>query len=94
MPRIQQLWVDLSIAMNNVPKGESIIERRTAPWDSDDEEISKAWESLTKPVNLSLLLEWGADDLNLEARKATDKAIECCRKRAQSTTNKSAQRNT
>lgn len=77
--KIQKLWYNLSIAMNHVKPGESILQRRRAPWDSKDDEISAAWAALTAPENLALLKEWNEQqDLNGVAAEATAKAIEHC----------------
>jgi len=79
--KIHRLWIDLSIAMNHIQSGESILQRRHEPWNSEDPEIKTAWEALTAPENLEMLYEWNADDMNPTARTATAKAIEHCLRR-------------
>lgn len=82
MTRIHRLWVDLSVAVNNVLPGQSIAVRRaTPPWESNDANVMAAWHALTSPENLDDLLEWGSGDLNEHARACTEKAIEECGRR-------------
>jgi hypothetical protein len=79
--KIQKLWYDLSIAMNHVKPGESIIQRRSSPWNSEDEEIKAAWNALTSPENLELLKAWSQQKMNAVAAEATAKAIAHCIRR-------------
>lgn len=82
MPKIQQLWVDLSRAQWKEKEGESLAERlSTPPWDSSDPEIKNAWDALTAPENLAELEKWGEKEMNPRARECTDKALEACKKR-------------
>lgn len=82
LPRIQQLWVDLSVAVHDMPEGESVLARHTQPpWELDDPKVAAAWEALTAPENLEDLLKWGEPELNPRARECTDRAIEACRRR-------------
>ena len=83
MPRIQQLWIDLSNAYyDNVIEGESILKRLKIPvWETEDPHISKAWTVLTAPENLDELKTWGEQKMNPVARESTNKAIEACKKR-------------
>jgi len=79
--KIQRLWIDLSIAMNDVGPGEDIAIRRTEPWNSNDMKIKAAWDALTSPDNIDLLMEHSKQELNGAAAKATAKAIEDCIKK-------------
>ena len=58
--------------------------RATPPWESTDQCVAMAWQDLTRPENLTALLEWGKRDLNPHARECTDKAIAVCRSRSKS----------
>lgn len=81
LPRIQRLWVDLSIAMAAIGPGESILVRQTIPpWESEDAMIITAWKALTSPENLEDLLDWSRADMNPRARIYTEKAIEECQR--------------
>ena len=59
---------------------------RIEPWDSLDSEVQAAWSALINPRNLSALEAWGANpqDMNSEARRVTQKAIELCKMEADS----------
>ncbi len=85
MPRIQQLWVDLSRAHHAICEGESIMERLAIPpWESTDPMITAAWGELTAPENLDDLEKWGESNMNGQTREYTNKAIEVCRQRHKS----------
>ena len=83
MPRIEQFWMDLSRVTYRVAEGESLLERvYTPPWESEDPEITEAWNALISPSNLTNLRKWGEGNLNPMARRYTDKAIEMCEERS------------
>lgn len=54
------------------------------PWESDDPAVQSVWEQLTRPENLTALLDWGRDleSFNEMAFTSTAMAIETCRLRS------------
>ena len=79
--KIEKLWTDLSIAMNNIAPEESIIERRKKPWNSQFIEVQECWERLTAAENLDLLRDWyEPKNMNPSAKEATEMAIQHCEK--------------
>lgn len=79
MPRIQRLWVNLSIAITEGDEGDGFVEKLSIPpWKSADEAVIKAWRVLTAPENAADLLAWGHGNLNPRAREFTDRAIDAC----------------
>ncbi len=82
--KIFKCWVALSDARRR----KEVFEQQmgTDPWNSSDSEVQAAWSALIDPQNLSALKEWGAHpkEMNEEARRVTQKAIELCRMKAES----------
>jgi hypothetical protein len=79
MPRIQRLWVNLSLAIIEGHEGDGIHERLSIPpWKSADTAVIEAWRELTSAGYLADLLASGQGALNPHAREFTDQAIKAC----------------
>jgi len=79
--RVFALWVSLQKAMQHC-WGNETREPTHMPWDSQDQRVRKAWDTLTHPSNevaLEILTHQLPEDSQLEIVR---KALQVCRERA------------